>query len=77
MEPWGTPALTFFQVENCLLRATRCFVSFKKSGKFKKSRFGRTDFGSPNFYWQQMRLSEIFELGQVEVYPRKSISFGN
>ena len=25
MEPWGTPALTFFQVENCLLRATRCF----------------------------------------------------
>ena len=33
MEPWGTPALTFFHVENCPLRITRCFVSFKKSRK--------------------------------------------
>ena len=33
MEPWGTPALTFFHVENCPLRITRCFLSFKKSRK--------------------------------------------
>ena len=33
MEPWGTPALTFFTVENCSLRITRCFLSFKKSRK--------------------------------------------
>ena len=33
MEPWGTPALTFFDVENRPLRATHCFLSFKKSPK--------------------------------------------
>ena len=33
MKPWGTPALTFFQVENCPLRITRCFLSFKNSRK--------------------------------------------
>ena len=33
MEPWGTPALTFFYVEYCTLRATRWLLSFKKSRK--------------------------------------------
>ena len=33
MEPWGTPVLTFFHVENCPLRTTLCFLCFKKSSK--------------------------------------------
>ena len=33
MEPLGTPGLTFFHVENCTLRITGCFLSFKKSRK--------------------------------------------
>ena len=33
MEPWSTPALTFFDGENCPLRTTHCFLSFKKSRK--------------------------------------------
>ena len=33
MEPWGTPVLTFFHVENCPLKTTRCFLCFKKSRK--------------------------------------------
>ena len=27
IEPWGTPALVFFQVETCPFRITRCFLS--------------------------------------------------
>ena len=33
MEPWGTPALTFFHEKNCPLRTTHCFLSFKKLRK--------------------------------------------
>ena len=37
MEPWGTPALKFFHVENYPLRIARCFLSFKKSHeRFRK-----------------------------------------
>ena len=36
MEPWGSPALTFFHVENFPLRTTPCFLyscDFQKSRK--------------------------------------------
>ena len=37
MKPWGTPALTFFHIENCPLRFTCYILSFKKSRKsFRK-----------------------------------------
>lgn len=33
MDPWGTPALTFLHANFWPIRATLCFLSFKKSDK--------------------------------------------
>ena len=64
MEPWGNQLLTFSYKENCLLRTTRCFLSFKKSRqKFSKSP------GMP--FWVRLKiipsyhtLSNAFEISR-------------
>ena len=64
MEPWGTPALTFFHVENCPLRTTRCFLLFKKWRK-RLSKFPDMSF------WVSLKmipschiLSNAFEISR-------------
>ena len=54
MEPWGTPVLTFFHVENCPLRTTRHFLCvlflfdvFVYVWKIKKPVF-KVNFGLKN-----------------------------
>ena len=83
MEIWGTPALTFFHVENYPLRTTRCFLSFKSSLKnlLKSIPFSKFSKFPDMRFWVSLKmipschtLSNAFEISRKTILTSRPSS---